>query len=151
MVRLVNVVSHDVVWAVVLGVAEYLDLLRVGDHDALTVELEGLPEPLHSPLAKANVLMTKLSLRLEQRCHRAAIYNLDIDGLVLLGLADRSCRSLIIVFVITGVERSHVVSILAILQVSRRPVCLRLICSPSQCRLTVALLDDNRREAASHG
>ena len=88
-VCLVDVIGDDVVGVVVLGVAKDLDLLRVGDHDALAVELKSLPEPLHSPLTKADVLVTKLSLRLEKGSNRATEHDLDINCFVLIHLADR--------------------------------------------------------------
>ena len=110
-IGLVNIVRDYVVGAVVLGVAEDLDVFRVGHHDSFPIELKILSEAFHASLAKAYVFVAQLCLRLEKRSYRATKDHLDVDWLVLFVLANGACRSQtfrIVFVVIASVERSSI-------------------------------------------
>ena len=80
---------HDVIGLKILvSVTKYLYVLVIGDHYATLFELILLPEALDTLLAEAHKLVAQLSAGLEERTDRAAHHDLDLHGLVRLGLTD---------------------------------------------------------------
>ena len=87
---LVYGVGDYVIRLVIFREAKDLDVLRIGNHNSLLVELKRLSEALDTPLTEANVLVPNLSPSLEQRCHGATLNNSHLDRLGLLLLANRA-------------------------------------------------------------